>query len=72
MTVLLSIVLLVNAAFAFTVWPTFYKRVSRDPRARDDAGSATKFLRVHQILIGTAFVIATVSAAVAVIALIAG
>jgi hypothetical protein len=69
-TVFLSIVLLVNAAFSFVVWPTFYKRVARDPRARDAAGKPTRFLTVHRVLIGTAYVIAAVSALAGIAALI--
>ena len=48
----LAIVLLVNAAFAVAVWPTFYKRVANDPRARDESGRPTTFLTVHRVIIG--------------------
>lgn len=68
MIVFLSILLLVNAAFAFLVWPTFYKRVAGDARARDAAGKPTKFLTVHRVLIGAAFLIAGVSTVAAIIA----
>jgi len=70
--VLLAIVLLVNAAFAVAVWPTFYRRVAKDPRARDASGRPTAFLTVHRVLIGTALGLALVSAVVAVIGLILG
>ncbi|MCU1513388.1 MAG: hypothetical protein JWO10_478 [Microbacteriaceae bacterium] len=70
MTLFLSILLLANAAFAFVVWPTFYKRVARDPRARDAAGKPTRFLTVHRVLIGTAYGIAAVSALAGIAALI--
>jgi len=69
---LLAIVLLVNAAFAVAVWPTFYKRVANDPRARDDSGRPTAFLTVHRVIIGIALGLALISAVVAVIGLIAG
>lgn len=62
MTIALGIVLLLNAAFNVFTWPTFLKRVSRDQRARDEAGRATKFLRVHQVLVVVALVLAAVSA----------
>jgi hypothetical protein len=50
-----GILLIVNAAFAFAVWPTFYRRVATDPRARDAAGAPTRFLTVHRVIIGIAY-----------------
>jgi len=70
MTIALAILLLANAAFNVIVWPTFFRRVAKDPRARDAAGRATTFLRVHAILIGIALVIAVVSAVAAIAALL--
>lgn len=69
MTPLLVALLLLNAAFNALVWPTFYRRVSRDPRARDDAGRPTRFLKVHAILIAAALTIAAASALAAIVAL---
>ena len=66
-TAILSTLLLINAAFNVIVWPTFWRRVARDPRARDAAGKPTRFLLVHAILIGAALVIAIVSAVVGII-----
>ncbi len=66
MTLALAILLLVNAAFAVVVWPTFYRRVSNDSRARDAAGTATRFLTVHRVIVGIAYLIAAASAAVAI------
>nr|WP_228507835.1 hypothetical protein [Herbiconiux sp. VKM Ac-1786] len=63
--------LFVNAAFNVIVWPQFYKRVSRDARARDAAGKPTTFLIVHAVLIAIALVIAVVSV-IAGIAALAG
>ncbi|MFD5598476.1 SCO4848 family membrane protein [Leucobacter sp. NPDC058333] len=57
-----GILLLINAVYNVVVWPRFWTRVAKDPRARDDQGRATKFLRVHAILIGVALLIALVSA----------
>ncbi|MGO4489321.1 SCO4848 family membrane protein [Microbacterium sp. 2RAF4] len=57
----LAIVLFLNAAFNALVWPQFYKRVARDPRARDENGKATAFLKVHAVLIAVALVLALVS-----------
>jgi hypothetical protein len=65
-----AIVLLVNGVFAFLVWPTFYRRITADARARDAQGKATRFLRVHQILIATALVLALLSLVVGVLALL--
>nr|WP_221417569.1 hypothetical protein [Microbacterium marinum] len=63
--------LLVNAAFNVLVWPTFYRRVARDPRARDASGRPARFLIVHAVLIGAALLLAAASAVVAIIALTA-
>ena len=71
MTVALSILLLANAAFNVLTWPTFLKRVARDPRARDDAGRPTKFLRVHQVLVVVAMLLAAASAVLGVWVLVA-
>jgi hypothetical protein len=65
-----AIVLLVNAVFAVIVWPPFYRRTAADPRAHDGDGKATRFLRVHAILIGTALVLAVVSLVVGIVSLV--
>lgn len=70
MTVWLSILLLVNAAFNVLVWPAFWRRVARDPRARDAAGTPTKFLTVHAVLIGAALVLAAASAVAGIVGLV--
>ncbi|EQM75712.1 SCO4848 family membrane protein [Microbacterium maritypicum] len=57
----LAVVLFLNAVFNALVWPQFYKRVAKDPRARDENGRATTFLKVHAVLIGIALVLALVS-----------
>jgi hypothetical protein len=67
----LIVLLLINAAFNVLVWPRFYGRVAKDPRSRDDAGRPTRFLIVHAVLIGTALLLAAVSAVVAILALTA-
>ncbi|RRD60371.1 SCO4848 family membrane protein [Leucobacter sp. OH1287] len=61
MTILLAVLLLVNAVFNFVIWPPFLRRVRKDQRAYDAEGRATSFLKVHVILIGTAFAIAGAS-----------
>lgn len=65
----LAIVLFLNAAFNAIVWPQFYKRVARDPRARDENGRATPFLTVHVVLISIALVLALVSVLLGIAAL---
>ena len=65
----LAIVLFLNAAFNVVVWPTFYRRVTADPRARDENGKATKFLTVHAVLFAIALVLALVSVVLGITAL---
>jgi hypothetical protein len=65
-----AILLLVNGVFGWIVWPPFYRRTASDPRARDAQGKATRFLRVHAILIGTALLLATISLVFGVLALL--
>ena len=64
---IVSIVLALNALFAFVVWPRFLPRITVDPRSHDASGAPTRFLRVHQVLIATALSLAAVSAVVAVL-----
>ena len=72
MATTLAVLLIVNAAWAFVVWPPFLRRVRRDPRARDAAGKPTKFLVVHAVLIGISLLLAVVSLVVAIFALVNG
>ena len=65
-----AILLLVNGVFNWIVWPPFYRRNASDPRARDEQGKATRFLKVHAILIGSALVLATVSLVFGVLAVL--
>lgn len=67
--IVLAVLLFLNAAFNALVWPQFYKRVARDPRARDEHGKATAFLKVHAVLIAIALVLALVSAIAGIAAL---
>lgn len=66
MTIALGIVLLLNAFYNVVTWPQFLRRVANDPRARDASGAATTFLRVHQVLVAIALVLAAVSAVLGV------
>jgi hypothetical protein len=65
-----AILLLLNGVFNCIVWPPFYRRTAGDPRARDAQGKATRFLRVHAILIGTALLLAVISLVFGVLALL--
>jgi hypothetical protein len=65
------VILFLNAAFNALVWPQFFKRIVKDPRARDANGKATRFLTVHIALITLALVLALLSL-IAGIAALAG
>lgn len=67
---LLIVLLFANAVFNAVVWPRFYPRIAKDPRARDAAGKPTAFLIVHTVLIATALVLALASVIAAVVALV--
>ncbi|WP_119697985.1 SCO4848 family membrane protein [Microbacterium halotolerans] len=67
--VMLSVLLFVNAAFHTLTWPTFFRRVVADPRARDDAGRVTRFFTVHLALFIAAMVIALASVLAGIAAL---
>ena len=68
--ILLAVLLLVNAAFNVPVWPTFYRRIAKDDRARGADSKPTRFLIVHTVLIGAALLLAAVSAVAAIVCLI--
>ena len=70
MTVLLAILLFANAAFNIFAWPTFFRRVARDVRARDAAGKPTPFLVVHGVLLAVALLLAALSIVGGVLALV--
>jgi uncharacterized membrane protein YphA (DoxX/SURF4 family) len=70
MTVALSVLLLLNGVFNIAVWPTFFRRVARDPRARDAAGKTTPFFIVHLVIVTVALVLAVVSLVAGALALL--
>jgi len=70
LVVFAAVVLLLSAAFNAFAWPTFFKRVTRDPRARDGAGRRTPFFTVHLALLVVALALA-LAALVAAILLLA-
>lgn len=63
MIVFASVVLFVSALFNIVVWPQFWKRVTADPRATDEAGKRTRFYTVHAVLFSIAILIAACSLA---------
>lgn len=63
-------ILIANAVFNVFAWPNFLRRVMKDPRARDAAGSATAFLKVHVVLVTIALVLAALSLVAAVLIII--
>ncbi len=67
---LLIVLLFANAVFNAVVWPRFYPRIAKDPRARDAAGKPTASLIVHTVLIAIALVLALASVIAAVVALV--
>ena len=67
---MIAAILIANAVFNVFAWPTFLRRVMKDPRARDAAGAATPFLRVHVVLVTIALVLAALSAVAAVLIII--
>jgi hypothetical protein len=62
-----AILLILNGVFNIVVWPAFFRRVLRDPRARDAAGKPTRFLVVHAVIIAIALLLAVVSIVVGLI-----
>ncbi|MDQ1596122.1 MAG: hypothetical protein QOH40_2678 [Arthrobacter pascens] len=67
---LLAWVLVISGFWSLVVWPQFLRRVMRDPRARDDAGKATKFLTVHIVLVAVSMVLGAATAGIGIAALI--
>lgn len=67
---LLIVLLFANAVFNAVVWPRFYPRIAKDPRARDAAGKPTAFLIVHTVLIAIALVLALASVISAIAAIV--
>ena len=64
-----AIVLILNAVFNAVVWPRFFRRVTADPRARDENGKATTFLRVHAVIYAIALLLALASLVLGILAL---
>lgn len=50
-------ILILSGIWSLIVWPPFLRRVLKDPRSKDDAGRATRFLMIHFMLISTSMVL---------------
>ncbi|MGN8129893.1 SCO4848 family membrane protein [Arthrobacter sp. RC1.1 241] len=65
-----ALVLIVAGVWSLVVWPQFLRRVMKDPRARDTAGKATKFLTVHVVLVSISMVLGLATAVIGVLGLL--
>ena len=65
-----SVVLLVAGVWNLVVWPQFWRRVARDPRARDGAGRPTRFLTVHAVLVAVSLLLGFAVALLGVLTLL--
>jgi hypothetical protein len=59
-----ALVLIIAGVWSLVVWPQFLRRVMKDPRARDAAGKATKFLTVHVVLVSVSMVLGAATAVI--------
>ena len=66
----LAWVLVISGFWSLVVWPQFLRRVMKDPRARDDAGKATKFLTVHIVLVAVSMILSAATAGTGIAGLI--
>jgi hypothetical protein len=53
-----GVLLVVSALFSALTWPALFRRVARDPRARDEGGRPTPFYTVHRTLTCVALTLA--------------
>jgi len=67
---LAGVVLIIAGLWSLVVWPPFLRRVMKDPRARDAAGKATKFLTVHVVLVSISMVLGAATAVIGVMGLL--
>ncbi|MBX7442749.1 MULTISPECIES: SCO4848 family membrane protein [unclassified Arthrobacter] len=65
-----ALVLIVAGVWSLVVWPQFLRRVMKDPRARDAAGKATRFLTVHVVLVSISMVLGLATAVIGVLGLL--
>lgn len=55
--VVFSLILILAGLWNLVVWPAFFMRVMKDPRAKDEAGALTKFFWMHAMLISTSLIL---------------
>lgn len=65
-----ALVLIIAGVWSLVVWPQFLRRVMKDPRARDAAGKATKFLTVHVVLVSISMVLGAATAIIGIMGLL--
>jgi uncharacterized membrane protein len=65
-----ALVLVIAGVWSLVVWPQFLRRVMKDPRARDAAGKATKFLTVHVVLVSVSMVLGAATAVIGLMGLL--
>ena len=70
LTVFAALVLIIAGVWSLAVWPQFLRRVMKDPRARDAAGKATRFLTVHVVLVSISMVLGAATAVIGVLGLL--
>ncbi|MFJ5697833.1 SCO4848 family membrane protein [Arthrobacter sp. NPDC093139] len=63
---ILALVLIISGFWSLVVWPQFLRRVMKDPRARDAAGKATKFLTVHIVLVTVSMILGAATAGIGI------
>jgi hypothetical protein len=56
-----GVLLILSALFAAVTWPALFRRIVRDPRARDADGNRTTFYTVHRNLTAVALALALLS-----------
>jgi uncharacterized membrane protein len=64
-----ALVLIIAGIWSLVVWPQFLRRVIKDPRARDAAGKATRFLTVHVVLVSISMVLGAATAVIGILGL---
>ena len=64
-----ALVLIIAGVWSLVVWPQFLRRVMKDPRARDAAGKATRFLTVHVVLVSISMILGAATAVIGIMGL---
>lgn len=67
----LSLILILAGLWTLIVWPPFLKRILKDPRSKDEHGAATRFLKVHFMLISTSMILGAATLVIGIRTLVA-